>query len=193
MTVKKVGLLGGTFDPPHIGHLVMAEEARLEKSLDEIWWMPNPLPPHKEISSDTSEESRLDLVKKMVDCHPSFRLCTFEMERTRPSYTTETVKALMEEMPTIQFSFIMGGDSLENFHKWYKYDELSQLLPFIVVARPGYQPKHPTSFRELTIIKNIKLDVSSTEIRNKIKVGSLNRFLLTDAVYDYIREYRLYE
>ncbi|UTR14346.1 nicotinate (nicotinamide) nucleotide adenylyltransferase [Salipaludibacillus sp. LMS25] len=193
MTVKKVGLLGGTFDPPHIGHLVMAEEARLEKSLDEIWWMPNPLPPHKEISSATSEENRRDLVKKMVDCHPAFRLCTFEMECSRPSYTTETVRALMKEMPTIQFSFIMGGDSLENFHKWYKYEELSQLLPFIVLTRPGYEIAQPTLFRELTVIKNIKLDVSSTEIRKKIKDGSLNRFLLTDAVYEYIREYRLYE
>ncbi|PYZ94220.1 nicotinate (nicotinamide) nucleotide adenylyltransferase [Salipaludibacillus keqinensis] len=191
--MKKVGLLGGTFDPPHLGHLMMAEEARLKTELDEIWWMPNRIPPHKQLSSNTTENQRVTLVSKMVDLHPSYKLSKVEMERSGPSYTVDTIKKLQNDHPDVQFSFIMGGDSLKHFSMWDRSDELQKMLPFIVLIRPGFAIPEATKFLDLTILDEISLELSSSYIREKVKNNSLNQFLLIKEVYEYIRENRLYE
>jgi nicotinate-nucleotide adenylyltransferase len=191
--MKKIGLLGGTFDPPHVGHLIMAEEARIKGQLDEIWWMPNRIPPHKKLSSETSEQQRIELVTKMVELHPCYKLTSVEMDRSGLSFTFDTVRSLLNERPNDHFSFIMGGDSLEHFHSWHRSKELQEMIRFIVLTRPGFAVPEMTFFKEILLIDEVSLELSSSYIRRKIKDGSLNRFLLTEEVYQFIKENRLYE
>ncbi|WP_280768532.1 nicotinate-nucleotide adenylyltransferase [Salipaludibacillus daqingensis] len=192
--MRRIGLLGGTFNPPHVGHLIMAEEARLKGKLDEIWWLPNRIPPHKKLSSDTSEEQRMELVSKMVQLHPAYKLSKMEMDRTGPSYTVDTVGELLNKEQNCHFSFIMGGDSLINFHKWYKADKLQKMISFIVLVRPGFAvPTNIEEFKEILLLDEVSLELSSSYIRDKIKNHSMNKFLLTNEVFSYIKENRLYE
>lgn len=191
--MKKIGLLGGTFDPPHVGHLIMAEEARLKGQLDEIWWMPNRIPPHKKISSGTSEQHRMELVKRMVELHHSYKLTSLEMDRTGLSYTVDTIRELLNEKPNDHFSFIMGGDSLKHFHRWHKSKELQKLIRFIVIHRPGFSIPEKNDFNDILLLDEVSLELSSSYIREKIKDRSLNQFLLTKEVYQFIKENRLYE
>ncbi|PTL40572.1 nicotinate-nucleotide adenylyltransferase [Alkalicoccus saliphilus] len=192
--MKKIGLLGGTFDPPHTGHLIMAEEARLEVELDEVWWMPNKIPPHK-ARTDTTEEQRIDMVKHMVRLSSSFQLCLKEMEREGPSYTTETLQSLLAQYPEDKFYFIMGGDSYENFHLWNNYEKLQQLISFIVMKRPGTagaQVKEK-DFKEILFLNQVELNISSTALRDRASTGMWNKFLVTEDVDAYIKEQDLYE
>lgn len=191
--MARIGILGGTFDPPHIGHLFMAEEARIKMELDQIWWMPNRIPPHKEKKSKTTEKDRLDMVKSMVNLHDNFTLCDVELKRGGKSYTFDTIISLKENYPEHQFFFIIGGDSLETLHTWYKHEELRELLSFIVIQRPGYDRNRNVDREGITIIKGPTVDVSSSAIRKALREGDVNKFLLTDAVYTIIKERQLYE
>lgn len=191
--MKRVGILGGTFDPPHLGHLMMAEEARIRAGLDEVWWIPNYTPPHKQLSSQTTEEQRIELVSMTVKLHPAYRMCLAEMERKGRSYTVDTIKYLQSKYPGVHFSFIMGGDSLKNFHSWYKSEELQLLLPYIVIARPGFEVPKVDVPKQLLILDKVTLELSSSYIRESIQSGKENRFLLPVDVYQFIKEHRLYE
>lgn len=192
--MNKIGLLGGTFDPPHIGHLAMAEEARIECGLDEIWWMPNRIPPHKK-QTNTSEKQRIEMVEQMVRLSPSFVLCLKEMEREGPSYTIDTLASLQAERPESEFYFIMGGDSYETFHLWHRYRELQQMLPFIVLARPGADEPavRREDFSAVYFLERIQLSISSTSIRKSRTEGTWNQFLVTTEVAKVIKEHGLYE
>ncbi|MGJ9381666.1 nicotinate-nucleotide adenylyltransferase [Salipaludibacillus sp. CF4.18] len=191
--MKKVGIFGGTFDPPHLGHLIMAEEARIKGELDEIWWMPNYVPPHKKVSSKTTEQQRIDLVTLMVNTHDSYKLCLIEMQRKGLSFTADTVQDLLEDYPNVQFSFIMGGDSLKNFHSWHKSEKLQAMLPFIVIVRPGFQVPRVSVPKEVLLLEEVTVELSSSYIRKSIRSNKENKFLLLHEVYQFIKENRLYE
>ncbi|MDQ0254324.1 nicotinate-nucleotide adenylyltransferase [Evansella vedderi] len=188
----RIGILGGTFDPPHIGHLFMAEEARIKMDLDEVWWMPNRIPPHKEKESDTTERDRVDMIQSMVNLHPSFALCDIELKREGPSYTYDTVMELRGKYPNEEFFFIIGEDSLETLDSWHKGQDLKKLITFIVIRRPGYYYEKKLS-KGITIIEGPTIDVSSSVIRETIYHKKCNRFLLTNDVFSIIKERQLYE
>ncbi|NJP36518.1 nicotinate-nucleotide adenylyltransferase [Alkalicoccus luteus] len=192
--MKHIGILGGTFDPPHIGHVIMAEEARIQFDLDEIWWMPNRIPPHKKMTS-TPEQLRIKMVKSVVQLSDSYRLCLKEMEREGPSYTSETVTRLIDDFPAYNFSFIMGGDSLAGFHKWNDFEKLQKNLSFIVMNRPGGPDPRVNlqEFTKLSFIEGVEMTISSTSIRSKRKSGAWNAFLVPEGVDSVIKEYGLYE
>lgn len=190
--MKKVGIFGGTFDPPHLGHLIMAEEARIKGELDEIWWVPNHVPPHKKVSSKTTEQQRIDLVSLMVKIHDSYKLCLVEMQRKGLSYTADTIQYLQADYPDVHFSFIMGGDSLTNFHSWYKSEELQTMLPFIVIVRPGFEIPLVRIPKELLVLDEVTVELSSSYIRKSVQTKQDNKFLLTNEVYQFIKENRLY-
>lgn len=191
--MRYIGILGGTFDPPHIGHLIMAEEARIYRGFDEIWWMPNNLPPHKQPSGAATQEERLAMVELVTDLSPHYKLCDVELKRDGKSFTVETVEEMILSFPDYSFEFIMGGDSLTGFHSWHEAKKLSTMLPFTVFARPGYTIPETLLPEALTILDDISLDLSSTDIRERLKQGRNNRFLLSDSVYSYIRKKGLYE
>lgn len=196
--MKKIGILGGTFDPIHIGHLVAADQALFHSGLDEIWFMPAPNPPHKSNANITSINHRVEMVKSILKIDSRYRLCTIELERTGKSYTIDTIKEIKARYPEDSFYFIIGGDMIEYLPKWYGIEQLINLVQFIGLQRPGYDYEHllknnPAIYQKLTILPMPQLDVSSTIIRNKVKSGEEIRYFVPEFVEQYIREHNLYE
>lgn len=186
--MKKIGILGGTFNPPHIGHLWIAEEVRVRKQLDEIWFIPTRTPPHKK-TSVLDASHRLGMLKLAVKGNPYFQVNALELERNGKSYTYDTIKELTMNYPEVDFSFIIGGDMVEYLPKWYLVEELMEMVHFIGVTRPGYTLETPYPVDRLEIHP---LDISSTFIRNRLKEGELVRYLLPDDVMNYIKENQIY-
>lgn len=189
--MKKIGLLGGTFDPPHFGHLLIAEQAREVCCLDEVWFMPTKIPPHKIGSNLCSDAQRIEMVKKAINSNPFFKLSLVEFERQGPSYTIETVKLLLEKHADVDFHFIIGGDMVNFLPKWKKIDELLNLITFIGMQRPGHRFKQLIS-EKIVMVEAPQLDISSSEIRDRLRNNKSVRYLLPEAVIDYIVEEGIY-
>lgn len=188
--VKKVGIMGGTFDPPHLGHLLIANDVQHCLSLDEVWFMPNHIPPHKQSDSITSTEHRLEMIEAAIGDRPSFMLQTIELEREGPSYTYDTILLLKENHPTIDFHFIIGADMVEYLPKWHKIEELVKLVKFVGVKRPGYSIE--TAFPVIEV-ETPQFEVSSTLIRQRVKDGRPSHYLVPEQVRRLIEEKKLYE
>lgn len=184
--------MGGTFDPIHCGHLLAAEQAREQAGLDEIWFMPTHVPPHKERESLTLAHHRLQMVKLAVSDHEVFRVTDVEFERKGPSYTYDTMTQLIRQFPDCRFSFIMGGDMVKILPKWYQYQELIHMVRFIGLARPGTELDLKSS-EDVTFVEMPVWDISSTMIREKAAARKSIRYLVPDAVERYIKENRIYE
>ncbi|MFZ7945472.1 MULTISPECIES: nicotinate-nucleotide adenylyltransferase [Bacillaceae] len=187
--MKKVGILGGTFDPPHYGHLMIANEVYSALNLDEIWFMPNHEPPHKKKSESVEDGDRLNMLRLAIDGNPAFTIQPIELERQGPSYTVDTMRMLKSEYADNEYFFIIGADMIEYLPKWHKINELVNLVHFVGVRRPSYshQTEYPVLYVEVPAI-----DVSSSMIRNRMKSGKTVRYLLPDQVIDYIEEKHLY-
>ncbi|MCZ2738058.1 nicotinate-nucleotide adenylyltransferase [Bacillus safensis] len=188
--MKKIGLFGGTFDPPHNGHLLMASEVRIQVGLDEIWFIPNHMPPHKTGRKRADSHHRINMVEAAIQSNPFFRLELIEMEREGPSYTVDTVNLLKKRHPEDQFFFMIGADMVEYLPKWHRIDELLQMITFIGMKRPGYvgSTTYPLLFADVPAF-----DVSSTLIRQRIEQGKPVDYLIPKAVERYIKEHHLYE
>lgn len=189
--MKKVGLFGGTFDPVHITHLIAAQQALQSVSLDEIWFVPSSVPPHK-AKAHTSGEHRLNMLQQAIRSREEFRTCDVELKREGPSYTVDTVRQLVAAYPRHTFYFIVGGDMVATLHQWNEIDILAEKVTFIGLARPGYAFAKTTPYPVLQV-EMPQMDVSSSMIRQWVQEGRTIRYLVPDAVYDYIKENRLYE
>lgn len=186
--MKRVGLLGGTFDPPHKGHFSIAKAAVNSLQLDEVWFIPTYEPPHKTEAS-TDSEHRLQMLRLMIAKERNFYIKTIELERKGKSYTIDTMNELLIMYPNFQFYFIIGADQVKSLHKWYRIEELLDKVEFIGVERPGFEWHETIKVRKLAVPK---FDVSSTTIRNHIREGrSVEQFVHPD-VYAYIKEHWLY-
>ncbi|MBU5466461.1 nicotinate-nucleotide adenylyltransferase [Virgibacillus sp. MSJ-26] len=187
--MKSIGILGGTFNPPHIGHLLIAEHVRVELGLDEIWFIPTNEPPHK-LASNINVEDRLTMLRHAVYDNPFFKVNPIEIKRRGKSYTIDTIVELKQKHPNHQYFFIIGADMVEYLPKWYKIDELINCLTFVGVKRPGYHMNSPYPVLEI----NIPLfDISSTQIRERQAEGKSIKYLVPDTVDHYIKEQELYE
>lgn len=187
--MKKVGLLGGTFNPPHIGHLIMANEVKHALQLDEVRLMPTSIPPHKADPSDATPQQRLQMVELAVSGISGLTASAFEVDRGGVSYTFDTMKALIEQEPENEFHFIIGGDMIDMLHKWYKIDELMKIVTFVGVGRPGTEGE--TQY-PITMVQIPEIDLSSTLIRNRIDSGGTIQFLVPDNIRTFIRQEGLY-
>nr|WP_263325656.1 nicotinate-nucleotide adenylyltransferase [Neobacillus sp. Marseille-Q6967] len=187
--MKKVGILGGTFDPPHNGHLMIANEVYDKLKLDEVWFMPNQEPPHKKKSERVENEDRLEMLNLAIEGNASFKIQTIELERKGPSFTVDTMKLLNTQYPDHEFYFIIGADMIEYLPKWHEIDELIKIVQFVGVERPEYSQKtdYPIIYVDIPAF-----DVSSSMIRKRVKEGRSVRYLLPDEVIGYIREKHLY-
>jgi len=199
--IKALGLMGGTFDPVHFGHLIAAENSRSEFGLDRVIFIPAAHPPHKEQESVLQTGHRLQMVKLAISSNPYFEISTLEQERQGPSYTVDTVEYFRSRFPDIQIFFIMGMDSLLMFDTWQDYGRLAGLCRFIVVTRPGYvmdtsQPSLanlPQQLREnLSLLEIPGMDISSSDIRRRVRMGLPIKYMLPSAVEGYIMEQGLY-
>lgn len=186
---KKIGILGGTFDPPHIGHLIIADQILNLYKLDEIRFMPNYLPPHKEKLSNTTIQDRLRMLELSIKEHDRFKIETIELKRKEKSYTYNTMVLLKQLEPDHEFFFIIGGDMIDYLPKWYKIEELMELVQFIGVERPMSKGEttYPIQFADIPSIY-----ISSSMIREKIANGQSVKYLLPEHLISYIEEHKLY-
>lgn len=192
-----IGIMGGTFDPIHIAHLIAAEQALALTPLKEVWFLPAYQPPHKEGVPLTASEHRLNMTRLAIDGHARFRMCELEFERRGVSYTVDTALLLRERHPHLQFHWIIGSDMIAYLPKWHKIDELAKLIGFVGLRRPGYgeaERSLPRHVRDVLQMADMpQLDISSTDIRRRSAVGLPFRYMVAPPVYDYIKENRLYE
>ncbi|WP_110926946.1 nicotinate-nucleotide adenylyltransferase [Bacillus massiliglaciei] len=188
--MRKIGILGGTFNPPHIGHLIIANEVLDALSLDEVRFMPNHTPPHKEKTGDVSDLDRLTMLEQALDGHPSFFIEDIELERKGTSYTYDTIKLLMERESDVEYYFIIGADMIEYLPKWHRIEELAELIQFVGVKRPGY--KDETEY-PIIMVDVPQMFISSSMIRRKLRTGKTVKYLIPDPVVRYIKENDLYE
>jgi len=198
--MMKIGILGGTFDPVHLGHLIVAEEVRIRLGLNEILFIPAGQPWLKIDHTVTAAVHRVEMVRRAIAGNPNFKLCALEVERPGLSYTVDTITALRERLGAQSFFFILGSDTLAELHLWKDPDKLVRMCQLVVVPRVGLSLSDLKSLEAHVpgaIDRVIKLDVpvidiSSSKIRQYVAQGFSIRYLVPDDVERYIREQKLY-
>ncbi len=187
---RKIGILGGTFNPPHYGHLHIAQAVYEALQLDEVRFMPAATPPHKQKDESVTNENRFEMVRRAVQPYENFHPFSFEIERGGTSYTYDTMRLLTEREPDVDFYFIIGGDMIDSLSTWYKIDELMKMVRFVGVYRPGTnsQTNEPIEYVEAE-----PMDVASSVIRQYIREGKPVLQWVPETVYRYIEEEHLYE
>lgn len=194
-----VGLLGGSFNPPHVGHLVCAQEARDQLGLDRVLLLPAHDPPHKELPGDPGPRARLDMCRLAVGGDPGLGVCAIELEREGPSYTVDTLRVLAEREPGDELTFIVGGDMADTLPSWREPREVLRLARMAVTGREeldelGLAAKladlHDGS--RVVFFTMPRLDVSSTDLRRRVSEGRPIRHLVPDAVADEIAAHGWY-
>jgi nicotinate-nucleotide adenylyltransferase len=197
---ERIGIFGGTFDPPHLGHLILASEARNQLRLTRLLWMLTPNSPHKIGNSITDLSQRLEMLQSAIGDEPAFELSTLEFERPAPQYTVDTLEILKGQNPAADLILLMGADSLRGLTTWHRPADLVTVCREIgVMRRPGETIQLGTLEAILPGIKDKALfveapllQISSREIRRRIVEGLPFRYFLPPAVYDYIQVHNLY-
>jgi nicotinate-nucleotide adenylyltransferase len=190
---KKTGLYFGSFNPIHIGHLIIANQMLANSDMDEIWFVISPQNPLKEKSSLLEDHHRLALVKIAIDDNPLFKACDIEFKLPQPSYTMHTLVNLEEIYPQRQFCLIIGSDNLNNFHKWFNYEEILNRYQLLVYPRPGFDGSEFANHLSVKWVASPLMEISSSYIRNAIKQGKSMKYLLPEKVLTYITEMHFYE
>ncbi|PJE48731.1 nicotinate-nucleotide adenylyltransferase [Pediococcus damnosus] len=186
---KRIGLLGGTFNPPHLAHLIIAEQVCTQLGLDRVDFMPDFQPPHVDTKQAIKAEHRVAMVKRAVIGNPNFGVELAEIKRGGKSYSYDTIVTLKKEHPENQYYFIIGADMVAYLPKWYRIAELAKLVQFVGVKRPGVKVH---SAYPILWVDTPEIDVSSTLIRQKIAKHHSIRYLIPDSVCEYIEENKLY-
>jgi len=194
--MERVGILGGTFDPPHIGHLVLAEYAVVALDLACVYFVPAADPPHK-YRVRVGIEHRLPMLERAIAGNERFTISRVDVDRPGPHYTVDMIGILQKQNPQTEFYFLMGGDSLHNLRDWYHPQELIALCKLAVMARPGAEVVPdltllPGLQDRVVVIDSPMLGFSSTEVADRLEAGKSVRYLVPDAVLSYIQENGLY-
>jgi nicotinate-nucleotide adenylyltransferase len=195
----RLGILGGSFDPVHNGHLALARACQEQAALDEVWFTPAAIQPLKQAGPHASDQQRVEMLRLAIDGEPTWRVCTLEIDRGGVSYTVDTLRQIHEELPDAAIFFAMGADVLADVPHWKEPAEIFRLATPLVVARAG-QPSpelsvlqqycSPTSMPR--VIDLPPLDVSSREIRRRFATGEIVEGLVPAQVANLIREHKLY-
>ncbi|RJX28963.1 MAG: nicotinate-nucleotide adenylyltransferase [Dethiobacter sp.] len=197
-----LGIMGGTFDPIHIGHLVTAEEARQQFKLDHVIFIPAGTPPHKDEKTISSAEHRYLMSMLAVVDNPYFTVSRLEIESKHPSYTVDTVRRFFEiYQEKLNLYFITGADAILDITTWKDYKELLEACSFIAASRPGYSfsklkiilgPAFPHIIKKVHLLEIPAMAISSTYIRRRIAEGKTIKYLTPEPVEQYIYKNRLY-
>jgi nicotinate-nucleotide adenylyltransferase len=196
--VKRVGILGGTFDPIHLGHLILASFAADELSLDEVVFMPAQTPPHKRGMHVSAVEHRVAMVELAIATDPRFDLSRLDVLGNQPSYTADLLERFDDTVPYAEPVFLIGADSLRAFPTWYRPDRILELARLGVARRPGsviddrMLSAIPRLRERTTVFSSPLIDISSTEIRRRIAVGKSISWLVPAEVKSYIHGHGLY-
>jgi nicotinate-nucleotide adenylyltransferase len=189
---KRIGILGGTFDPPHKGHIAIAKQAKKQLGLDLVYFVPAYIPPHKQQHSSTTAQHRMRMLKLAVGGKKEFIVSTIELRRRGISYTIDTLNAFKRRFPKAEFVLIIGADNLVQFNSWKSPKTILQLSSLAVYKRKGYNLSLKNNLFDFTVLKGRMLRVSSTEIRNKIEMGLPIRSLVQNSIVHYIKQHLLY-
>ena len=189
---KKIGLFFGSFNPIHIGHLIIANYMKEFTDIENIWFVISPQNPLKKKKSLLADHHRLMLVKTATDNNPDFRACDIEFKMPRPSYTIDTLTYLSEKYPKYKFILIAGSDSLQSFYKWKNYKEILVQYKIYVYRRPGFERHELEDYPSIKVFEAPLMQISSSFIRKAIQSGKDIRYMLYPGVYEYIKEMHFY-
>ena len=186
-----IGILGGTFNPIHIGHLILAEEAYFKLKLDKLVFVPAFVPPHKSSLEVINAKDRLEMVRLAIEGNAAFEVSTFEIESKKKSYSIDTLKEFRGVYgEDAQLCFITGSDSLKDLFSWKNINDIFKISKFVVANRPGYPIKEVPKEVETVVITPI--EVSSEDIRKRLAEGRSIRYLVPEKVRKYILDHKLY-
>jgi nicotinate-nucleotide adenylyltransferase len=196
----RIGIFGGTFDPPHVGHLILAAEAYHQLKLSRLLWVLTPVPPHKPGRPISPVEQRLALVQAAVDKDPAFELSRIDIDRPPPHYAVDTLRILRGLYPAGDLIYLMGGDSLHDLPTWHLPQEFADACDVLgVMRRPGFQvdltaleDAMPGITKKVCFVDTPLLDISSSDIRRRVSQGEPYRYFLTREVWDLIQSQALY-
>jgi nicotinate-nucleotide adenylyltransferase len=186
-----IGLYFGSFNPIHIGHLIIASHVLQHSEIDKLWFVLSPHNPLKESHGLLNEYDRLHLVELAIADNPKFRASNVEFHLPKPSYTIDTLTYLQEKFPLERFSVIMGSDSFQNIRRWKNWEQLLARYELIIYNRPGHVANPPEG-AHVRIMDAPLLDISASFIRSQIKAKKSMQYLLPDAVWKYVKENRYY-
>ena len=199
--MKKYGIFGGSFNPIHYGHLMICEYIKEEMGLDKVIFIPTGNPPHKEL--ELSAKDRYEMVRLAISPNPDFEISDIETTRVKKSYTVDTIRELKKIYKEEKLYFLIGLDSLFQLKTWMKIGDLSQEIEFVVALRPGYLDREEINkeidfLREnfgtkINLIKTPLYEISSTDLRDRIREGKSLRYLIPKKVLDYIEESGFYK
>lgn len=186
----KIGLLGGTFNPVHIGHLILAEEAREKLGLDKIIFIPTALPPHKDTLDIAAASDRLKMLKLAIKGNRFFSVSDIEIKRRGLSYTIDTLKELKNKFTHDELYFIIGSDLLKYLNEWKDLAQLNKMVKFVAATRPEYPLEKIPPYIQTLAIRAV--DISGFEVRRCIKGNKSFRYLVPEKIFEYINKRKLY-
>ena len=200
MSKARVGYFGGTFDPPHLGHIILAAEAKHYLGLDLFRWIITPEPPHKKNRIITPIHYRLEMLELVIEKLETFEICEVDIQRDPPHYAADTVEILKREFPLADLVYIIGEDSLKDLPDWYETKRfLSSIDQLAVAPRPEISTDLeqldrmiPGILEKIIFIPKVMLEISSSVIRDRVRNGAPFEHFLIDSVADYIKKNQLY-
>jgi nicotinate-nucleotide adenylyltransferase len=188
---EKIGVLGGTFNPPHTGHLIIADQVRDQLDLDKILFLPTAEPPHSSVEKKTiSADIRTHMLDLAIMDHPDFEMELYEVEKGGKNYTYDTMKALIDLYPAVDFYFIVGGDMIADLPSWHEIDKLVELVQIVGVKRPGFEVE---SEYPIIMVDVPMTTINSTMIRKKVQTACSIKYLVPEAVRKFIAQEGLYQ
>lgn len=188
MQKKKVGIFGGSFNPIHTGHIALAKSLCQQAGLDEVWLMVSPMNPFKKEATDLlTDKLRLEMAEQAIADEPKLKACDYEFHMPKPSYTWHTLQALSQDFPHVSFTLLIGGDNWASFGKWFHHEDILSHYPIVVYPRKGCDiGKVPSG---VTIVETPLLNISSTEIRQRIKEGKSIHGMVPDCIEPLVMQY----
>jgi nicotinate-nucleotide adenylyltransferase len=197
--VSRIGILGGTFNPPHVGHLICGQEALIQLELDRILMIPAGVPPHKEVDEDPGARQRLELCRRAVSGDERFEVSALEMERDGPSYTVDTLAELHRMAPDSELYLIVGGDVAAGLASWREPERVLSLATLAIAGRRGTSDQaigdtlaEIQGGERARFFRMPRIGISSTDIRERVQRHESIRYLVPDAVAKHISEHQLY-
>jgi nicotinate-nucleotide adenylyltransferase len=199
--MKKIGIMGGTFNPIHNGHLFLAENAYEQIGLDQILFMPSKNPPHKAKPDMITDQQRVDMINLAIQDNPHFDISTIELERDGYTYTADTLTLMMKEQQDLRYYFIVGADSLFMMHQWYQPQVIFDLCTVVAAGRDHVDRARLEAQAELLkgqfhadiqLVEMPTIQIASADIRDRIAQNRTVRYYVPDQVAEYINSHKLY-
>ncbi len=189
--MNRIGLLGGTFNPIHIGHLAMAQMALEHLKLNRVIFIPCNVPPHKKVTDLALGRHRYNMIKLAIKGNPHFEVSDFEIKKQGKSYTFETIRHFHKKYKGAQLYFIIGGDAARGLNKWKQIEEILKMVTFTVVNRPGYVYIREEGIHYSTISMP-GIEIASSFLRSRVRESQTIKYFVPDSVIRYIKKYNLY-